>query len=184
MYHFLRKDLFREHQAIEIVGHTDLTAQFNWVSGAAFDRPFPGDTLLLDPAYGPHFTDFFDTSVPVMSRAMADALRAFGMSNLDVYPVVLRNPVSGDTRDDYVAVNLVGCADAVDAAQSPHRLRFGKPYFTGAITIDPARTGGMSAFRLLHGPSFIVVDDTLAQRIVAAQFKCVLVQATTAYEGV
>ena len=183
MYHFLRQNLFAELDSIEIVGHTEVTAGFHWIDGVRFDRPVPRETLLLDPTYGRSFPDYFDTTVPVMSQRMIDALRSFGVSNLDTYPVLLRNPEDGTERQDYQAVNLVGSVDAVDAAASPHRLRFGKPYYTGAIHIAPTRTAGLGAFRLTRGPGFIVVSDGLAQRIAGAALRAVLLQPTVDYQG-
>jgi hypothetical protein len=182
-HYFLRQNLFVEANIIEIVGHTDATAQFHWVDGVRFDRPVPRETLLLDPAYGTAFPDYFETVLPVMSTRMVEALRSSGVSNLDVYPVTLKNQVDGAERLDYSAVNLIGAVDAVDVAKSPHRLRFGKPYFTGAIHLDASRTGDLSAFRLVHGPTFIVVSEPLAQRIAALELSAVLLQPTEDYGG-
>lgn len=183
MYFFLRQDLFDATNIIEIVGHTETSAAFEWTDGVRFDRPVPPFTLLLDPSYGTEFPDFFDTTIPVMSARMVDGLRALGISNFDAYPVTLRNAKDGSERTDFFAINVVGVADAVDPSESPHRLRGGKPKYTGAIVIDPTKTNGLGFFRLERGPSFIVVTEDLAKKLIALGLTAVLLQPIDDYTG-
>lgn len=182
-FYFLRQDLFGDATGIEIEGHTELSAQFDWIEGIKFDRPFPGDTFMLDDAYGSNYPDFFDTSIPVMSSRLVDALVAAGVSNLDSYPVVLRNPGDGTERADYLAVNIIGRVDAIDLSRSPHELQRGKPEFNGAMIIDSQRTAGLMAFRLPYGPGFIVVAESVTQRLRKLSLDSVLLQPTRDYDG-
>jgi hypothetical protein len=182
-FFFLRQDLFGDATGIEIEGHTETSAQFNWVDGIKFDQPFPRDTFLLDEAYGGNYPDFFDTTVPVMSPKLIQALRACGVSNIDTYPVVLWNKRTGSERDDYQAVNVIGRVDAIDLSQSPHEVRRGKPRFKGKIVIDPARASGLLAFRMPFGPSFIVIAEPVAARLQQGSFDSLLLQPTRAFDG-
>jgi hypothetical protein len=183
MHYFLRQNLFEEQGIIEIVGHTEVTAQYQWTAGIKFDTAVPEETLMLDPAYGTSFPDFFDTTVPVMSQRLIDTLREVGVDNFDVYPMLLRRIDTGEEFEGYSAVNFIGCVDAVDLDSSQHRLRFGKPYFTGPITIDPARTERLLAFRLLKGPGFVVVSEHPANLLRSRDFRAVLLQPTVEYAG-
>jgi len=182
-YFFLRQDLFGDATAIEIEGHTDTSAQFNWVDGIKFDRPFPLETFWLNDAYGANYPDFFDTTIPVMSSRLIEALTSRGVSNLDIYPVVLKTRRDGLERTDYRAVNVVGRIDAVDLAQSPHEMRRGKPRFNGSVAIDERLTGGALAFRLPYSPRFIVVADPVARHLQTLSLDSVLLQPTRAYVG-
>ncbi len=182
-FFFLRQDLFGDATGVEIVGHTDTSAQFDWVDGTSFDRPFPRDTFLLDDGQAKNFPDFFDTSVPVMSSRLLEELRASGVTNIESFPVVLRNRRDGAERTDYFAVNVVGRVDAVDLSSSVHEMRRGKPRFTGAIAVDTSRTGGLLAFRLPYSPRFIVVTEPVAKRVREASFDSVLLQPTRSYRG-
>jgi hypothetical protein len=183
-FFFLRQNLFGDSTGLEIEGHTETSAQFNWVDGVKFDRPFPRETFLLDDAYGSNYPDFFDTSVPVMSSRLLEQLLGSGVSNLDTYPVVLRNRSDASERDDYRAVNVIGRIDAVDLSASVHEVRRGKPRFTGAIAIDGHLAAGLLAFRLPYSPRFIVVAESVAQRIRQFAFDSVLLQPTRSYQGV
>lgn len=183
-YFFLRQDLFDGATGVEIVGHTASSAAVDWVAGQRFDTPFPHETFQLDDAYGRNLPDFFDTTVPVMSLRLLDQLRATGISNIDAYPVALHNPRTQRTHAGYVAINVVGCVDAVDLSASEHEIRRGKPRFKGSITVDESRTNGLLVFRLPHSPRFIVVTHAVAQALAAANLDSVLLQPTTEYRGV
>jgi hypothetical protein len=183
MYFFLRQNLFEELNVLEIVGHTDVTGDFLWTAGSRFDRAVPKETLLLDPEYGTNMPDFFDTTVPVMSKRLIDALHEAGVDNFDIYPMLLKRTDTGEEFEGYSAVNFIGCVDAVDLAKSEYRLRRERPYFTGPITIDPARTQGLEAFRLLHGPGFVVLNERPAELLRARGFVAVMLQPTVEYDG-
>ena len=73
--------------------------------------------------------------------------------------MLLRRLDTGEEFESYSAINVIGCVDAVQMGTSQHRLRFGKPYFTGPITIDPGKSQNLLAFRLVKGPGFIVMSD-------------------------
>ncbi len=183
MYYFLRQNLFEEQGIIEIVGHTEVTGQYAWTDGARFDTPVPRETLLLDPAYGTKLPDFFDTTIPVMSGRMIDALHDVGIDNFDTYPMLLRRIDTGQEFEGYSAVNFVGAVDAVNLAASKYRLRFGEPYFTGPIVIDPAKTGNLAAFRLSTGPGLVVVEEGPAKQLKSRDLIAVLLQPTEEYDG-
>jgi hypothetical protein len=181
-FYFLRQDLFGDATGVELVGHTELSAAFAWLDGVPFERPFPRETFVLDDTAASNVPDFFDTTVPVMSRRLLEALRACGVENLEAYPVRLQSP-RGLVREDYLAVNVVGLVDAVDLAQSAHELRRGRPRFGGAIVIDVHKTQGLPLFRLPYSPRFIVVNEPIARALERGSFDGVLLQATRAYEG-
>lgn len=183
MFYFLRQNLFQTQGMIEISGHTTVTSQYLWTAGVKFDKPMPRETLMLDPAYGTNLPDFFDTTVPVMSESLISGLVDVGIDNFDTYPVVLKRMDTGEEITGYSAVNFIGCLDAVDLANSEYRLRFGKPYFTGRITIDAAKTFGCKAFRLLKGPGFLVVSEKPAEVLRSKNYRSVLLQPTTDYKG-
>jgi hypothetical protein len=183
MFYFARQDLFRELGIIEVAGHTPITGQFQWISGVRFTQPVPHETLELDPAYGTNMADIFDTSVPLFSEKLLTFIRGLGLDNMDAYPMTLKRKDTGALITGYFAVNVIGCVDAVDLSSSAHRLRFGKPYFTGPVTIDPARCSGLEMFRLPSGPGFIVVSERIARALESGGFEALLVQPTVAYEG-
>jgi hypothetical protein len=183
VFYFARQNLFEELDMIEVVGHTPITGQFEWISGIRFAQVVPRETLELDPAYGNQLPDIFDTTIPLFSERLLQCLRDGGIHNLDAYPMLLKRRDTGDLIEGYYAVNIIGRVDAVDLDASVYRGRFGKPYFTGPVVVDAARCQGLEVFRLLHGPGFMVVNERLAGILAQGSFKALLLQPTPDYAG-
>lgn len=183
MFYFFRQNLFEHLNMMSLVGHTEETGTLSWIAGNTFEAPLKLQTLLLDPKSGANLPDFFDTTVPVISNRIIDFLVNLGIDNMDTYPVVLRNKVSGEEILDYSAVNVIGCIDPMNLEASEYRLRFGKPYFTGAIVIDESKVNGSSFFRTLYGPGFIVISQRIADALKTETWSGILFQPTEDYEG-
>ena len=183
MFYFLRQNLFEHQNMIQLVGHTAETAALSWIAGHKFEAELKPQTLMLDPAYGNNFPDFFDSTVPVMSNRLIAFLVNLGIDNIDTYPVVLHNIVSGEDVLDYSAINVIGCINAEKLEGSEYRLSFGEPYFTGTIAIDESKVGDSSFFRTLYGPGFIVISQKIADALKTESWSGILLQPTEDYEG-
>lgn len=183
MFYFLRQNLFEELDMIQLVGHTPETGALSWIAGHKFAAPLSPQVLMLDPQHGNNFPDFFDSTVPVMSERLISFLVKLGVDNMDTYPVVLKNKISGEEVLGYFAVNVIGCIDATKLEGSQYRLRFGKPYFTGPIVIDDAKVHGASFFRTLYGPGFIVISQDIADALLKETWAGILIQPTENYAG-
>lgn len=184
MFYFLRQNLFKQQDMIQLVGHSAETGALSWIAGHKFATPLRPQTLMLDPKHGNNFPDFFDTTVPVMSNRLIAFLVNLGIDNIDAYPVVLHNTVSGEDVLGYSAINVIGCIDATKLEGSQYRLRFGKPYFTGSIVIDDTKVNGAPLFRTLYGPGFIVISKIIADALQKESWAGILLQPTEQYEGV
>ena len=183
MFYFLRQNLFEYQNMIKLVGHTIETSALSWIAGHRFAAPLKSQTLMLDPTHGNKFPDFFDTTVPLMSKRLISFLVNLGINNIDTYPVLLRNNVSGEDVG-YFAVNVIGCIDAEKLEGSQYRLRFGEPYFTGTIVIDELKVCDSSFFRTFYGPGFIVISQSIADELQKESWAGLLLQPTEHYAGV
>ncbi len=154
-----------------------------WITGTEIRRPEIPLICTLLPEYGVEFADYFDTTVPVMSRRLIDHLIELGVNNFDQYPVIFKRPDTSEQFSGYSAVNFKGTYDAVDLTQSKYRMRFDRPYCNGPIVLDPLKVGDLPIFRLAMGPSFLVVGDRIAKAIKVRKYKAVLVQPVHEYSG-
>lgn len=183
MFYFLRQDLFDSTNIIELSGHTEETGKYLWTEGARFAEPIPVQTLELDPEYGTEMPDFFDTTIPLMSDRLIKALGAAGVDNFDAYPMILQRTDTGEKRNDYKAVNVIGRIDAIDRVKSDcHEDELGA-LECRSITIDPKRAGDAICFRLLGGPDLLVIHDQVARELKKQEFVALLIQKTEDYDG-
>lgn len=183
MYYFLRQDLFDATDIIEVVGHTEETGKHLWTAGARFAEPVPPQTLELDADYGTVFPDFFDTTIPLMSERLLEALTAAGVDNFDAYPMVLRRTDTGEEVRNYKAVNFIGRIDALDRDASECEEDVIGALECRSVTVDPARAGDAICFRLLEGPDLLVIHESVATRLRRQPFVAVLIQKTEDYDG-
>ena len=183
MYYFLRQDLFDAEDIIEVVGHTEETGKHMWVEGTRFDEPVPVQTLALDPSYGTTMPDFFDTTIPLMSDRLLQAVRETGIDNFDAYPMILRRQDTGEQWRNYSAVNFIGSIDAIDRKKSDcHRSPAGR-LLCESITIDPKAAGDSICFRLKEGPYLLVIHERVADALRKRDFVALLIQKTEDYDG-
>jgi hypothetical protein len=120
---------------------------------------------VLDYSYGKQFPDFFDTTVPVMSHRLIEALKEAGVTNFGIYPVTLIDPCDSSETNGFSVINLIGEIDVIDWSRNKHYLRFGRPVAPGSIYLQSQVVSQRRAFRLKGGLGFIVGDHAVADSI-------------------
>jgi hypothetical protein len=112
-----------------------------------------------------------EESVPIMHDSVCTALKTAGVSNIQYFDAILRDPLSGTSRSDFKAFNVVGlvaCAD-MNASQlmGTSSSTMGDADF-GSLVIDESRAAGNLIFRLAENISAIVVHKKVKDAIDAA----------------
>lgn len=93
--------------------------------------------------------EFWDSTLPIMTKRLYEALVAAGVDNLDTYPVVLTDSRSGAEIPGYVAFNIIGLVPA-------------------AALENPAASQRLLIFRLAESIDLIIVHEKLKAAIEAA----------------
>ncbi len=182
-FYFLRQDILHDTNTVELVGHNSTTVEFPWFEGVRFDKGLPPQILYVDSSYGSHLPDIFDTILPIISTRLLSILLHNGVSNIDSYPIQIKDQKTGEIYDHYHAVNVVGLIDAIDSTRSPHRSRFGREYYEGPIFLNESSEILSPLFRLTSGPTLLVVTEALARAIEREGFVAVLLQPLGDYSG-
>ena len=183
MYYFLRQNIFKPFNIIEFTTPASEDTISLWIEGKELQAPRSPLLCMLNSKPNAQFGDYFDTTIPIMSHRLIAHLENLGVCNFDQFPVVFKSPITGEEFNTHSAVYFKGIYDAIDLTQSTYKLRFGKPYFSGQIILDPAKVGELAAFRLATGPGFLVVIDSIAKALEATKYKATLLQPTHDYEG-
>jgi hypothetical protein len=111
--------------------------------------------------------EFQDNSVPLMSKALKEAIEAAGADNVRYLPVTLRNTETGETYE-YFAFNLIGLMSAADPANSKMMSHDGD--FLGDtsirdLVVDDARARDLLIFRMKEKFSVILVHKSIKEAI-------------------
>lgn len=144
----------------------------NWVSGQRFTSAVP-DPLYVDIVDGYEIDTVprpYDPGVPMMRNDLLTCLRDNGVDNIDSYPIVIRNEVTGEDIVGYSAINIIGLVRAADAARTvysadnPSRLLDAD---IDGLAIDSRRTRGLLLFRLAEAVTGVVVHERVKRAVEA-----------------
>lgn len=101
------------------------------------------------------------------STRLFDVLEAAGARNLERFPARLSNPETGQSRDDYVLLNVLGLHAATDPARSRGDMLIPGDAHTPALValtdVVPhrERMPDLHMFRLAEDPTRLVIDAHL-----------------------
>jgi hypothetical protein len=110
-----------------------------------------------------------DVGVPIMSKRLADALAEVGVDNLQLFPVALRNTVTGQVYD-YRAFKVVGLVAAADLSASKSTVHDNKPVADvsfESLVIDETKTHSLLLFRLAENINALMVHDKVRKHILS-----------------
>ncbi|MCG8313632.1 MAG: hypothetical protein MI976_10480 [Pseudomonadales bacterium] len=181
MYYFITEDLDNT-SIMNFVGHSEKSGKRLWVSGQKFSEPYPQDVFYVKPCMesGKEMPDFFDSTVPLMSKRMVQAIESLGIDNFDSYPVIIKEQNTENEWHDYLAINIIGLVDAIDREKSD--IDEDDDYVFHSTVIDNSRTHGLYCFRLYRGSDLLVVHEKIAKALIKMNLKGVLIIKTEDYD--
>jgi len=142
----------------------------SWISGAPISDDVRGPIQLFwDPEdeQGPS-QPMYKAGIPMMTRALYEALVEAGVDNLQTVPVEVSSRSTQERTRDYVAFNVVGIVRAVDWKSSPPRYP-GTPELIAAglngVTLLPGAAHGLLLFRLAENVGAIVIHNRVRMAI-------------------
>ena len=108
-------------------------------------------------------------SPPLMRNDLIGALREAGAENLELFPVLIEDPATGEVAENYKAFNIEGLAactdmDASEFMEEPEDSGMTDMDFS-SLVIDESRTNGLHLFRLAECLSAIVVSENVRRKI-------------------
>jgi hypothetical protein len=153
----------------------DIEGIESWMTGARFTVVPPNPIeLSLDPETGERMFVFNKTGVPLMRNDLIGALHEIGITNLDIYPARIYNPMKDESYGNFHAVNIIGAIAAADLTKSKWNAPTGEELIAvdfDGLTIDESRCGNALIFRLAECVSGIVVHEKVRDHLLARGFK-------------
>ncbi len=140
----------------------------NWKKGQRFASPPAEPVRATIPAsQAGTVLELNLSTLPLMSRRLADAVRASGVDNIDFYEAEIIDEATGAVLREHLAFNLIGTVAAADLAKSRFRAEDG-PLITvnfESLAIDGDKARGALMFRLAESTMGIVVHESVKQVI-------------------
>ena len=149
-----------------IDGWPDLPGVPTWMGGSPITATVVEPIVLTwDPEdeEGPP-QSLYKAGIPMMTRALHEALVESGVDNLQVFPIEVRSKKQAQVSRDFLAFNVIGLVRAVDWEKTPPRAA-GTPEMFAAglngVTLDEIAAHGLLLFRLAENVGAIVVHDRI-----------------------
>jgi hypothetical protein len=162
------------------IDHWPYVQGLKWNRGAIITVSVPDPFVVTLKPYneykedhGPHLPSFMKGNGPLFRDDLIEAMRSFGVDNLQTFNVELQDPDNGQTYTNYKAVNVVGLIAAADMAQSEATVHPGGPVIDvdfDSLVIDESKTRGASIFRLAESTNALLVSERLRDFLVGRNF--------------
>jgi hypothetical protein len=135
----------------------------SWTRGASFKSPPPTPvTATLQMKNKSKLIEMWSWPVPLMTKRLYEALLAAGVTNLDVYPAELIDPISNTVYTDYLAFNIIGLISAANLNQSIYSTDESQLSVDfDSLSIDEKKTHGALLFRLAESTNGIVIHESV-----------------------
>lgn len=155
-----------------------------WIRGRVVSPPPNPLRLMLSEASGEFFGDIVEPFVTVYSTKLRSALTAFGVDNVEYFPVELEHPRTHRVEREYWLANVVGRVSCVDLANSTYTPSgSGKGLNLEGFVIDSRRAPDAPLFRLDEQPTLVVINEALQAHLAGANLRGVRMTPTEEYEG-
>lgn len=133
-----------------------------WMQGKTV--PHPGENIVIDLSLesGEYRGDIMDGFLTFYSDELKEALESQGATNVEYYPIRLRDQETNTTEGGYWLVNIIGLLDCIDMQKSKI-----KPWITGigfdflSMVIDENKANGAKIFRLKEDPTKVIINQEL-----------------------
>jgi len=141
-----------------------------WINGQRLKNVPRSLECVLDPLVKGEMPVFFKkATIPLMREDLLDTLRGLGVRNIDSYEATIRDPETGQTWNNYKAVNFVEVISAANMKKSkfePTNPPLIDVLFD-SVAVDASKTGGALLFRLAENLSALMAHKKIKTAIEA-----------------
>ncbi|OHA80393.1 MAG: hypothetical protein A2675_01350 [Candidatus Yonathbacteria bacterium RIFCSPHIGHO2_01_FULL_51_10] len=162
---------------IEIHNEAVVGSVWDWRDGKALEqeeRQSIPNPISIDVDYYRGYqgqpVELFDVGTPLMSKRLADAFVEAGVHNVEFFPAVLKNKVTGETYD-YCAFKVVGLVAAADLEKSKWESYDNKLVADTSfehLVLDEVKAAGSGflVFRLAENINALMVHEKICDAIL------------------
>jgi len=142
---------------------------FNLKAGAPLEPEFEAPFLVeLDRELpNGHMPTFYESPALIARKNFYGDLVAAGVSNLEIVPVVIVNPVDGTQNHDYLLLNIVGRVQCAEMNHSKHRSIGPQMTVIDKLVLTNDLHTDLNLFVADEDTDVMIVSECVYQRIMA-----------------
>ena len=148
-----------------------LPVDFSFLSGEFLEaKQLPKLVFEVDFPAGRCLPHYLGGEIPVASQTLIEALQKVGVDNIQVFPALLKNPETGESWKNFLAMNVVGSLAVANMDASEYdSLMEGDPdgvdtplvAFSEIVLDRKKLSGGPMMFRLAESGDLIVHEKVV-----------------------
>ena len=145
---------------------TDLPLALDFTNGSLISMPIAEPVqFTTNASAGERLPDFWDSSIPAMSKRFVELLEGAGVTNLQKFSATVTSTEVQSVWKDYYAVNILGLIACVDFNKSEYTEIFPGSFSFDKLAIDATKTNGLLLFRLQEDPAIILIHKSIGKYI-------------------
>ena len=156
-----------------IQGYASPDIDISFLTGKKIEEEVPLLTFEVDfpSGHSPHH--LLTGGTLLMSTKMVHCLEKAGVNNFQTFPVVLQNPETGESWNNYVAVNIIGLVEAADLEKSEYDILMDgsqdiPPLLAfESISLFRKKLNDLLLFRMAESPGTIIIHSKLKDLLMA-----------------
>ena len=168
-FYIFRQNTLTKKTPLAIDSASDHIDPLDWIKGNVMAPPTSDDQPLqldLSLESGRFKSAIIDGFLTLYHYRLCEVLSEFGVDNIQVFPVILRDQETGETFENYRLVNIVGLLDCVDMDKSDIKYwPSGRGFDFESMVIDDKKVQGFPIFRLKDDPTKVIINEDLKQYI-------------------
>lgn len=139
----------------------------------------PLDLLLDEDFAAGRLPTFYDTPALIARKTFHAALVEAGVSNLEVFPVRIRDETRKKVINDYVLLNVIGLVSCADIDRSEYGNLGGDEdplLVIDKLVIKTDRANGLDMFLVMEDPQFVVISERICKQLQLLKLDDVLLE--------
>lgn len=170
-YYLLEADNYSDYGVTE---NPKIDDDSSFLAGSVISKELPPLVFEVNFPKKKKLPHFFGDEVLLASKAFLEALKNSGVDNFQSFPAKVINPDTGQSWEDYFAVNVIGLVKAVDMEKSDFDILMEgddegieTPLVAFRdIVLEKNKIKDMHMFRLVESPVALIVSNKVVDFLV------------------
>lgn len=169
-YYILTEDEYLDYG---IQGYGNPQTEISFLTGKKIEQEVPLLIFEVDFPSGFSLPHLFTGGTSLVSQEMVHLLEKAGVKNIQTFPVVLHNPTTEESWNDYVILNILGLVEAADLESSEYDVimegdEHNLPLLAfNSVCLLRAKLNDLLLFRMAESPATIIIHRKISDLLMS-----------------
>lgn len=168
-YYVLTEDDYLDYG---IQSYATPDTDISFLTGKRIEQEIPLLNFKVDFPSGFSLPHLLTGGITLVSQKMVHLLKEAGIKNIQTFPVALHNPATGESWNDYVALNILGLVEAADLESSECTVimegdELNLPLLAfQSVSLVRKKLNDLLLFRMAESPATIIIHRKIVDLLM------------------